>query len=118
VVIDESHEAALIEALRKLREAKSLIDMIIRDVGDEDGKRAAPLIDALTGIAVRVSSARKQGEKLIRRRPGFKLDDDPYRPPQPKWGGGPPPFQIDPRIFDHPAEPLEPPPPPEPLERP
>jgi hypothetical protein len=83
VVIDEGHEGALIEALRHLGKAKSLIDQISRDIGEEGGKRE-PLIDALTKIAVRVSSARKEGEKLIRRRPA-RLEDDPFRPPQPKW---------------------------------
>ena len=83
MVIDEHHEATLVEALGKLREAKSLIDQIGRDIGEEGGRK--PLVDALTDIAVRVSSARKQGEKLIRRRPGFTLDDEVVRPPQPKW---------------------------------
>jgi hypothetical protein len=82
MVIDEGHEAALIEALRYLGKAKSLIDMTIRDIGEEGGKRGVQ--DALTKIAVRISSARKEGEKLIRRRPAG-LEDDPFRPHQPKW---------------------------------
>jgi hypothetical protein len=81
VVIDEGHEATLIEALRLLGEAKSLIDQINRDIS-EGGRR--PLIDALTGMSKRISSTRKEGE-LIRRRPDFKLDDEVVRPPQPKW---------------------------------
>jgi hypothetical protein len=124
MVIDEAHEATLIEALRHLTEAKSLIDMAIRDIGEEGGKRDR-LIQDLTSIAVRVSSARKDGAKLIRRRPDSRLEDDPFRPPQPKWGGGQPPFQIDlseaaekARLAEQPEEPPEsPPPPPEPLER-
>ena len=83
MVIDESHEATLVEALRLLGEAKGLIDMTIRDIG-EGGRR--PILDALTGMAKRISSTRKEGEKLIRRRPEFKLDDVVVRPPQPKWG--------------------------------
>ena len=94
MVIGEHHERALIEALRKLSEAKSLIDQIGREIGEDGGKRVAPLIKALTGMAKRISSARKEGEKLIRRRAEFRLDDEVVRPPQPKWEGGHPPFQI------------------------
>jgi hypothetical protein len=50
VVIDESHEAMLIEALHKLREAKSLIDQISESLSDDGGKRER-LIRELTSIA-------------------------------------------------------------------
>ena len=39
MVIDSQHEATLIEALRKLGEAKSLVDHISREIGDLGGKR-------------------------------------------------------------------------------
>ena len=85
MVIDPQHEDTLTEALRHLGEAKLLIDQINREIGEDGGKRARLIRDALTSIAVRISSARKEGEKLIRRRPDSRLDDDPFRPSQPKW---------------------------------
>jgi hypothetical protein len=85
MVIDPQHEPTLIAALRLLGEAKGLIDMTMRDIGEDGGNRNTPLVDALSGMAKRISSARRQGEKLIRRRPEFKLDDVVVRPPQRKW---------------------------------
>ena len=85
MVIDEQHEATLVEALRLLGEAKGLIDQISRDIGADGGRRGATLIDALTGMSKRISSTRREGEKLIRRGPEFRLDDEVVRPPQPKW---------------------------------
>ena len=38
-MLDRHHEATLIEALRHLGEAKSLVDMTIRDIGQDGGKR-------------------------------------------------------------------------------
>lgn len=83
MVIDEQHEATLVEALRLLGEAKGLVDRLGREIGEDGGKR--PVLDALTGMSKRISSARKDGEKLIRRRPDFRLHDEVVRPPQPKW---------------------------------
>ena len=85
MVIDPQHEVTLIEALRHLGEAKLLIDQISDEIGEDGGKREHLIRDALTSVGVRISSARKQSERLIRRRPDFRLDDDPFRPSQPKW---------------------------------
>ena len=84
MVIDPQHEVTLIEALRHLTEAKSLIYQISDEIGEDGGKRERLTQGALTSMAKRISSARKEGEKLIRRRPDFRLEDDPFRLPQPK----------------------------------
>ena len=58
----------MIEALRKLGEAKSLVDQISREIGEDGGGKRERLVqDALTGMAKRISSTRREGEKLIRR---------------------------------------------------
>lgn len=114
--IDERHEGTLVEALRLLSEARSFINMTISDINDIGDKREQPIRDKLTSIAKRISSARGEGEKLIRRRqPATGEDFLLYRSPQLKWGGGPPPFQIDrselaEMLADGPPEPPEPPP--------
>lgn len=64
MVIDEQYETALIEALRHLGEAKGLIDMTIRDIGDGRDARSRFIRDTLTGMAKRISSTRREGEKL------------------------------------------------------
>ena len=89
--------------------------MTIRDMGEDGGNRERLIRDVLDGMAKRISSAHREGEKLFRRRHSDKLWDDPYRPLQPKWGGGPPPFRIDRSelealLADEPPEPPEPPP--------
>ena len=99
MVIDPQHEDTLIEALRHLWEAKSLVDQISREIGDDGGKRERLIQDELKSMAKRISSARRDGAKLIPRRPDFRLDDDPFRP---KWRRSeePPRLLLRPRRID------------------
>jgi hypothetical protein len=52
MVIDPQHEGHAIEALRKLRQAKGLVDHISEEIGDDGGKRERLIRDALTSIGV------------------------------------------------------------------
>jgi hypothetical protein len=80
MVIDPQHEATLTEALRLLRDAKSLVDQISDETHERSGVQ-----DVLRNMAKRISSSRSGLEKLVPRRSDWKLDDDPMRPKRP-WG--------------------------------
>lgn len=84
---DTSHEAAVIEMLRLLREAKIVGDWALRDQIEADrngGKYGRFIQETLEAAGKRISSASKELEKLVRRRPNWTLEDVPFRPPQPK----------------------------------
>ena len=100
MVIHPQYEDDLIGALRHLREAKSLVDMINRGVKDHDdgGQRERLIQETLTSMAKRISSTRRELERLIPRRADWTLRDDPFRP---KLGRG--------RVDEEPPIPPEPP---------
>jgi hypothetical protein len=116
---DDTHEAAVIKALRLLEEAKSEVRWALRDQIEADrngGNYGRFIQETLQAAEKRISSTSKELEKLVRRRADAPLDSVPFRPTQPKWGGGAPPFQID--LAEHrtqePQQPEPPPPPPDP----
>jgi hypothetical protein len=78
MVVEERHEPLLIEALRHLGEAQSLVDQISGEIG-YGGKRL--LQNALIGAAKRISLTRRELAKFVPRRPDQPSPSPPERAP-------------------------------------
>jgi hypothetical protein len=76
MVIDERHEPALIEALRHLGEAQSLVDQISGEIGYG---RKRLLQNALIGAAKRISLTRRELAKFVPHRPDQSSPPPPER---------------------------------------
>jgi hypothetical protein len=100
---DTSHEAKVIEAVRLLRQARTLLTYICGDleaVHEKNGRRVSRrdglMLETLQRATKRISSTYGELEKLVPRRPDRSLLNFPHEsPPQTvKWGGGPPPQWV------------------------
>ena len=101
MVIPPHYEPDLIAAVRHLTEAKGLVDMINRRIGESGGGKRERLVQKKpTDAAKRISSAHRELEKLFPRRSDWTLADDPYRPKRPRRR----------RAAEEPPEPPMPPP--------
>ena len=78
MVIDPQQESDLIDAMNHLRQAKSLVDQVSQEIGEGGGKGERQTQKTLTAMATRISSARRELEKLVTRRWDWAVDD-PFR---------------------------------------
>src|SRR5579863_6752369 len=94
---DRSHEAAVIEAVRLLREARTVLNFAYGAAEHKtSGRRSRFILETLQSATKRISSTYRELEKLVpRQRDRSVLTFPPESFPQTvKWGGGPPPQWV------------------------
>ena len=90
-------EADVIKVLGLLREAKDVIHWTCQsrtESGQNSGQRGRLIQETMQAAAKRISSAARELENLIPRKPNWRLDGVVRGPQMVKWGGGPPPQWV------------------------